>query len=186
MCHFITATVPHNADLKQVRAVIATHKHGFQQLANPHLQPQLPPDDQYLGLTRKMCDCGTVLGCLSQSEGKAVPEAREREKLRRKGWSPARIERWVAERERAGEKRARDRGQAQEQRMAEAQGWIDFLRALLSTKGVAHVGLLLHWYRSAPEDERFAIQWTEKIRVDEATAEGLMRIEEDVLYLFVP
>lgn len=178
MCHFITATVPGDADLKQVRAVIAAHKRGFQRLANSHLQPQLPPGDQYLGLTWRMCDCGTVLGCLaSQEEDSAKPGMRETEKLRRKGWSQARIERWTGERERSREKR----GQAQEQRLAEAQGWLDFLRALLSSGGVAHVGLLLHWYRTGPEEERFAIQRTETVRVDEVTPEALMRIEEDVL-----
>lgn len=182
MCHFITATVPGNADRKQVRAVIAAHRRGFQRLSNPHTQPQLPPGDQYLGLTRKMCGCGTVLGCLASQEGdSAEPRAREVEKLRKQGWSEARIERWRGGRDRTREKR----GQAPEQRLAEAQGWIDFLRALLSVEGTSHVGLLLHWYRTGPEEERFAIQRIETMPVGKLTPEWLMRIEEDVLVLFV-
>jgi hypothetical protein len=183
MCHFITATVPGDADLTQVRAIVAAHRLGFQKLTNLHIQPQLPPGDQYLGLTRKLCDCGTVLGCLHQKAENTAERAPDR--FRRKGWSEARIGRWITECGKGQEKRARDRGQTREERTAEAQGWIDFLQALLSLDETAHVGLLLHWYRSGPADERFTVARTDKVRVGELTPEWLMQIEEDVLYLYV-
>jgi hypothetical protein len=185
MCYYITATVPEDADLERLRPVIDTWKRGFARVTNPHVQPQLPPGDQYFCLTRGMCDCGTVLGSLSAGEGDpAAADARELEKLRRKGWSESKIARWFSERQQTQEKRARERAEARGQRNHHAVDWIDFLRALLATGITPRVGILLHWYRASPENEGCVIRQKQRVKMDEVTPDLVMQLEEDVLYEF--
>jgi hypothetical protein len=188
MCHYITACVPANTDLKALRAVVGAHKHGFQPVANDWVAAQLPAGDHYLCLTRKICDCGTVLGCARDgNEAKAnASERAERAATPPRGWSEARIARWRAEKERAAEKQRHERAASLTDRTAEAEAWIDFLRAVLEPRIAARFGLLLHTYRSNPDSERIQLRRLEDLSLSRVTPELLMKIEEDVLYQFLP
>jgi hypothetical protein len=187
MCHFITATLPPHADLKMVRTLIGAHKQGFTTVANEWVQRQLLPGEIYLCLTRRMCDCGTALGCVGRAEEPhATPDPAELERLRREGWSEARIARRLAEQERTAAKREREVAQRRIARVSEAEEWRALLAAILERQAADRFGLLLHWYRSAPETERIELQRREKVPLARLTPELLMEIEEDVLYEFAP
>jgi hypothetical protein len=183
MCHYITATLPRDADLKRLRPIIRQHKLAFTPMDNPYVQAQLPAGTYYLLATRGYCDCGTVLGC-GVRPAPAGPRESEA-KLRNKGWSEAKLERWRAEKAASAERREREAEEAARQRLSEAEEWLRFIRDMLR-EGAGSVGLLLHWYSGRPETERIRIAAQVRVAADELTPELLLRVDEDVLYVFRP
>src|SRR2546423_1121795 len=96
MCHYITATLPHNINPDSVAPTFDSHKLGFELISNPHVSKQLESGDWYILTTRGQCDCGTSLGSLSRPEAnKVISYDRELKKFRKQGWSEAKIERWL-------------------------------------------------------------------------------------------
>jgi hypothetical protein len=55
----------------------------------------------------------------------------------------------------------------------------------MATGLTSRVGLLLHWYRSSPENERFIIRQRQAVKMGEISPDLLMTLEEDVLYEFL-
>jgi hypothetical protein len=187
MCHYITATLPHSVDLTLVAPIFESHKLGFQLISNPHVAQQIDPQDRYILTTRKYCDCGTALGSLShQRSAKVQSYDRVLKKFRKQGWSEAKINRWVEQKEQTKERHLREEAALSEGDTPELELWLGFLNDLFDSKHVQKFGLLLHWYHTSLEGERIRIQRREKLRRSDLTAERLRRIEEDVLYEIVP
>jgi hypothetical protein len=181
MCHFITACLPDTVSVRQLRAVLKAHRQTLRPLDNPWVEEQLPAGSQYLTCTVKYCDCGTCLGWSARQE-EAGPEADETSRLRRKGWSEARIGRWREERRLARERAEQARGEAAPREQADA--WAAYVRDLLDQPGAAWFGLLLHWYRDSPETERVRLRDAVAVPRHRLTPETLLGMQEDVLYLF--
>ena len=82
------------------------------------------------------------------STGKRTKEAM---KLAKKGWSQAKIDRWLSD-------RARTDDRAGERRHANTPDsltlWSRIIADLLATPGVKHAGLLLHFYSGDVDSER--------------------------------
>jgi len=187
MCHFITASLPYEADLKSIAPVFAAHKVGFELISNSHLTSQLDPKAWYILTSGKQCDCGTALGSLSRGGAdKPVTFERNLKKFRQQGWSETKIERWLEQKEQHRERLEREDEALARSGDAELDRWVELLNSLLQTKRAAKFSLLLHWYQGRIESERIRIQRREKVRLSEVTSERLMRVEEDVLYEFVP
>ena len=115
-----------------------------------------------------MCDCGTALGRLASAE--MAERQRKLRRLEKKGWSKAKIERWVADRN-----KSIDRG--------EIDSWFGLLTAVLSSGAAESIGLMLHFYSSSVHDETFAFA-REDVPISGVDAEFLLGIEEDRLYVF--
>ena len=180
MCHFITATLPAGADVDAAREVARRYRRGWEELENPHVARQLAEGERYFMTVRKGCDCGTELGSAGAGPPAAPDLAAEVAKLRKKGWSETKIERWLAEKGKTAGRRARlDAERAKPG--ADAQSWADLLHELASLPGASGVGVLLHWYSGHVESERIRFR-VEEVGADELSAERLVRIEEDVLY----
>jgi hypothetical protein len=179
VCHYLTAALPEGADLPALRPILKTHGQPLIPLNNPWVEAQLPEGMAYYSAAGKYCDCGTAVGWLARQD--PVEPASHSARLRWRGWSEARVERWLQEKARAQEKRERERqgGTPHE----EAERWAAFIRALLVEGGLACFGLLLHWYSGAPETERLRLRDT---RVSPPGADAILWIEEDVLTLFKP
>src|SRR5262249_8003102 len=148
------------------------------------VQRSLEPDEHYLQLSSGNCDCGTVLGSLRRLSDRSSRVSEQAAKLRRRGWSESRIERTLAARADA----ARQRVQARHARFGDAHldadQWLSLLRELIAASGAAYVGLLLHWYAGSVEAEPIAIRRREAVALDAVTADFLLWVEEDVLYVF--
>ena len=181
MCHYITAALPAGVDLKSLKPILKAHRQVLRPAENRFVQEQLPAGAQYLSCTSKHCDCGTALGWLHLQDERTAPPGDEA-KLRRKGWSEARIQRWSAERARAEEKveRAVAAGTPHE----EAERWAAFLRAVLKWGEAEWFGLLLHWYRGDAETERIHFADTVQVASAEVDADSILRLREDVFYRF--
>jgi hypothetical protein len=185
MCHYITAILPSTADPRLLAPIFEAHKMGFQQVSNHHLDSQLGSGQMYVLTTSGHCDCGTVLGCLNRPNG-SVSKSPEHEirKLRNKGWSEAKIQRWIEEKERTNEKHLREDADRARAERPQANNWIGFITDLLKSGSIQRVGLLLHWYRGQVEDAGIKISAREKVRLEALTPKLLMGIKEDVLYEF--
>jgi hypothetical protein len=187
MCLYITATLPRDAKLDCVAPIFETYKLSFGTIPNPYVLKQLPPGEVYLSTTTSHCDCGSALGSLGRRE-RDEPESYEHElkKLKRKGWSEAKIGRWVGQKGQTREKHAREDEARARSNTPVAQYWVDFISAVLNSKCTGKVGILLHFYHMGVEGERIKIVRNERVKREELTPRLLMEMEYDVLYEFVP
>lgn len=180
MCHYVTATIPNSADSDAIAAVFEAHGLGFSLVENRHVQPQLHKGDRYVLTTRGSCDCGTPIGS-RRTVGRDEPHARELAKLRKRGWSEAKIRRWLEQKRETRERSERQADAAARSRTPEAAEWVALLADVLGH--AARVGLLLHWYRGGIDSERITLEREVVPRV-ELTAERLLSMREDVIYEF--
>ena len=186
MCHFITASLPHETDLNAIGPIFAAHNVGFELISNPHITRQLDPQAWYILTSGKYCDCGTALGSLNRPGANThLSYERDLKKFRKQGWSEAKIQRWLEQKEQTRERHDREDKALAKGGDPELESWVGLFNSLLKSKLARKVSLLLHWYSGSIEGERIRIQRREKVRLSEVTSERLMRIEEDVLYEFV-
>lgn len=175
MCHFITAVLPGSANHAALAEIAARHGRALKPQRNPSVEEHLKSGEHYFLTTQGHCDCGTALGALGRAESKLERRKsaadNEESKLRRKGWSEAKIKRW---------KEQKSEHLAKPKSTPEATDWEDFLKELLSSRQTPFVGLLLHWY-SGPIEGRIELQGREAANL---SAEILGRMQEDVLYEF--
>jgi hypothetical protein len=187
MCYYITATLPHAVDLKAAGAIFESHHVGFELISNPHTAEQIDPQSWYVLTSGEYCDCGTALGSLvRQITTEDSSYDRELKKFRKQGWSEAKIKRWLEQKEQTKERHQREDEALAKGDVHDVDGWIKLLNDLLGIKATQKLGLLLHWYHTSVEGERIKIQRKETVKLSDVNAERLMRIEEDVLYEFVP
>ena len=189
MCTFITATIPLKSDLASFCDAAGRHGLRFSPITNPFVQSQLPPGLVYLEKKAAgHCDCDTVLGSLAASDRKHDDGGSSSEVAKRKrmGWSERKIERWLAEKYQANDKRMRRKQQLAELRQQGAGEWLAFLRDALGNRKLAALGLLLHFYRASPTTERVQLKRIARVLVREVEAASLLRLEEDVLHVFQP
>lgn len=186
MCHYLTVTLPHSVAPDSLAPIFASHKLSFELISNPHVSQQIETGDWYILTTRKHCDCGTAIGSLNRSENdKPVSHERDLKKFRRQGWSEAKIERWLEQKEQTKARHQREDEARAQVSTPELDQWINFVTDLLKSGKAPRLGLLLHLYRGGIESERVKILHRENVKLAELNPERLMRIKEDVLYEFV-
>ncbi len=184
MCHFLTGCVSKRADLAELNAFLGeaglSRRFRFIELKNPHVIPQLPPFALYCSMRHSHCDCGTAIGGAVRGGASSPPGKAKLKKLRAKGWSETRIERWKREREAAvGRKHQSSFANQGEERDL----WWSFITAVLESNLTRHLGLLKHWYSSDVFKEDFPFS-THQLTIQNREADYLADLSEDVLYVF--
>lgn len=182
MCRFITAVVPTDTDLQASKPLLDKYGMSFKEIRNSFIEAQLD-GDRYVRATRSVCDCDSALGSASdQQEGSQTERthAAEIEKLRKKGWSQHKIERWLAEKSGSSD---RHQQQDRSKHDAELTQWREFISALLSDGITKRLGLLLHMYNGRLEDEQLRIKRIERLSLSEQFDNALLVMDEDVLYM---
>lgn len=177
MCYFVTAVLPAKMVSQSVKTIFHEQSFGFQVVSNASLQEILSAGDQQILTTPGTCDCGTVLG--SASTGNTSPSARidrDLQKLRSRGWSDAKIQRWQSQREEA---------QHNHHRPSEAERWVQLIHNVLEQSQAKRMGLLLHSYSASVELENVSISDSRKVQLSEVTVDFLTHLQEDVVYTFV-
>jgi hypothetical protein len=178
--------MPIKDDAESVAAMFKSHGFGFELISNPHVAQQIGPQDWYILTSGKYCDCGTALGSLvNRVPVKNIDYERQVNKLRKQGWSEAKIKRWLEQKEQTKERHLREDEALAKGGDPELDRWIMLFDELINVRQIPTMGLLLHWYHGSVETERIKIQRRERLRLSEVTAERLMKIEEDVLYEIV-
>ncbi len=187
MCHFITAVLPADADLPRLRTIAREHALNLEEIHNAHVRGQLRDDERYYLTTAGICDCGTVLGSAVTSEQRSHakgPTERDVSALRHRGWGESKIERWRSQHSGNTTRDTRVQQQHSRGRALEADDWKRFLEEVLASNRAVYIGILLHWYRRSVDAERIQIQQRRSVAQPEITAELLMRLPEDELYVF--
>jgi len=104
----------------------------------------------------------------------------KQKQYRKKGWDEEKIERAIAELQ---AKHDRHNESFNERQIVAAQRWIDFIHDLLALELIRHVGLLVHFYNHPIDSERFDVR-QESISTTSLSPEGMMNLQEDVIYMF--
>lgn len=182
MCQFITVAMPPETDVATLRPVWARYGRTFAPVTNREVQAMLPPNAYYGTVAaRGQCDCGTAIGAGAPRVRRFDDEVqlqRKAAQLRQKGWSAAKVERWLTGR--------RGALRASGSLLGGDDGWPELLRELFATGGCPRFGVLLHWYSVALQDEELLVQDAVEVRIDEVTPAFIAAMREDVLYWFVP
>lgn len=186
MCHFITCLVAPGVSLLELQPLCSKYGMLFKPIDNPFVCAQLPPG-QYVRATRSVCDCGTPLGSLVAKDNQKILAEGESAhavavaKLKKKGWSQAKIERWQAEKEAASERSSLQRANSSG---ADLNSWCQFIKGFLVASEGKALGILLHWYSGSLDDEKIHIKSIEHLPLTEELEKNLLSIGEDELYLF--
>jgi hypothetical protein len=178
MCHFITAVLPGSANFYLVGDVAARFDRAWRPLASNPVLGQLRDGETYYLTTPGHCDCETVLGQATRAVT-AAGRVQKLARLRKKGWSETKIDRWLADKEHA-DKRRHQRVTAG---TLDADRWLALLREILSSGATETIGLLMHWYSGPISDADFIFA-RERVPLLEVTPDFLLNIEEDRLYEF--
>ncbi len=101
--------------------------------------------------------------------------------MKKKGWSQAKIDRWLGEKEIASERTSLQRANSSG---ADLNSWCQFILAYLTASEGGALGILPHWYHGSLDDEKISIQSIERIPSTEELEKNLLSMREDVLYLF--
>ncbi len=146
MCHFITLIAPTD-DVGSVRAVMERHGRAAEPIDNPSIRKVLREGERQYLTTRGHCDCGTVLaprslGAVEDKLGK--DEAR----MRRKGWSEAKIARAIEGRRKADTKPNGGGSDSLEL-------WNATLHDLRNELKLPYAGLFIRFYSGAIATEEF-------------------------------
>jgi hypothetical protein len=192
MCDYITAILPAQADRIGLSPIVKRYHLDFSPISNAYVAEQLRAGETYHRATRHRCDCGTCLGSLTwTSEPRGESHrwlVRKVRKLQSKGWSRAKIDRWLAQRD-ANTRRRKSELHAVEQRVTEesvfhVERWLAILREMIQSGKTPSVGLLVHWYSRSLESEKVEIKKRCVTRLSEADSELMLHMEHDVLYEF--
>jgi hypothetical protein len=186
MCHYITATMAPNGDESAVRRLAQASLLKWEPLDNLGVIKQLHRGERYFLTTRGMCDCGTELGFSIRTGGKLPPPdadlSREITKLKKKGWTGTKIDRWV---EQAKADAVRKHKEA-EARLSgphpEVNRWIQFVSGVLTGKHADWIGILVHWYGGNVTTEAMAAGNRRWLTLDNFTEDYLLNAEEDTLH----
>lgn len=167
MCQFLTAVLPAGADLDRAARSLAPAGMTCRPLDNPNVVG-LEPGEIWALATAGHCDCGTPVG---QGTGEQRSDVTENDlrKLRRKGWSDAKIDRWLAEKEKVRSKVERSTPRGQLEPIVEA------------LKSAAPLGLVLHTYRGRIDQERITIARRRVVHAPDLTTDDLHDLAEDTL-----
>src|SRR6266478_2501826 len=125
----------------------------FSKVAPGSVASLLQPAEWFGRMTSRYCDCGTALAVSGATE-RAAERRREGiehklDRLRRKGWSRNRIERWLAQVEADQDRHTKAKG---DKAANEAHEWREWLRHALEEVRVEHVGLLVDDYDGLLDD----------------------------------
>lgn len=187
MCFYITATLPKDVDLEQLKDMFNEYNMAFNPIKNNNIQFQLRTGELYFRATKDYCDCGTVLGSSNNLQKyQNLLNSQKVRTLKKKKWTDEEIDKWIKEKLQKKGTSTIGKKLTPMEIDEKIKRWLDFLRSLLDDKKVSRIGLLKHWYDKALQTEEITLTRTEKINIDKISPEFLLNLEEDVLYEFLP
>ena len=160
-----------------MRQLLERYNMSFEPVANDHVRSQLPPRTLYCRATRDFCDCGTLLGS-GRNDPSISENAREQrhiERLRKKGWSEAKISRWQSQKSLSAVNQDRSD-------QNETSRWTNFLLEVLTNQYANRIGLIIHDYSGSLKSEKFSVKRLDKISAHALTQDFFKQMEADVLY----
>ncbi len=180
MCRFITAVLSKDADIEATAAVFRTYGRECVAFVNSSLAAQIGHAENVYFTTRVHCDCNTLLGSsvtsLDAGDAREIDAAR----LRRKGWSEAKIARALDQRNDANARPPRS-----DPSQTSLSAWCALIRDTLSSSSrTQYVGLLLHAYHSGMSEEEIVLRERVTLHATELNEASLAAMREDTIYEF--
>ena len=187
MCFYITATLPKDVDLEELKDIFNEYNMAFDPIENDNIKSQLRTGELYFRATKDYCDCGTVLGSLNNlQEYQNLLKSQKVRTLKKKKWTDEEIDKWIKEKLQKEGSSTIGKKLTPMEIDEKIKRWLDFVRSLLDDKKASRIELLKHWYDKGLQTEEVTLTRTEKINIDKITPEFLLNLEEDVLYEFFP
>ena len=185
MCHYITGVISGKVTVQELNSVGQEFGLQFEDCPNEFVQKQLRSGESYIWKCCKYCECGTSLGTLNGKKIKRTKSINELEvnNLKQKGWSEAKVQRFLNDKNKKAEKNNKDLKQRKLSAENEIQEWLDFCKKIFETISINTFGILLHWYKGGTSNERITLNGRVLIDKSELTAKNLLEIEEDTLYV---
>lgn len=182
MCRFITAVIPAEVDFIRLIPIKREYRMSFDSISNEHVKKQIGPNS-YVRLTADECDCLSIVGLNSPKEQFEHKEGVSEEylhKLKKKGWSQSKIDRWLSEKERAIE-----RNEAETEKDCEIQlaRWMCFFENVLFDGKLKWIGLLSHCYSDSLDSEKVNILRVEHLVFCKDLEKLLPTLSDNVLYI---
>jgi len=185
LCYYITATLPDDVNLEELKAIFNEFDMEFSLINNYNVKSQLRRNELYLRATKSYCDCDTVLGSQNCSqEYENLIKSKKVKTLKKKKWSEEQIHNWIMNKI-MFKKHKKTLGKIPAEVDQEIDKWINFISTLLNTRKIKRIGILKHWYRGGLENEEFLIKNTERVNFKEINPDLLLNLEVDVLYEFL-
>jgi hypothetical protein len=189
MCYYITAILPEAAELNRLRPIARNHALALKPFKNASLQELLSRYEHAFSTASGGCQCGTVLGSERQMRERVDRPHGDVERkivrLRKTGWTEAKIERWREQHLAVDSRNQRVISEHTGQRSPEADAWVDFVKQAIFLGGAPSIGILLHWYRRMLETESIAIARRETVSLETLQPALFLNFEDDVLYTFI-
>lgn len=179
MCHFITAVLSPGADVEAAFQIAKAHGRRWDPIDNASINTALRAGESYY-YTSHGCDCGCGFGVLARSSSHPPDYESKLEDFRKKGWSSAKIERWLNEKRKSEAWRTDFLASPPDDVIL----WHKFVHEVIDAGAARYVGLLVHWYSGGLETETIPIQTRRWTTIADLNCEHLLRAEEDVLHLF--
>jgi len=177
MCHFITLIASSDDD-DAIRMVMQRHGRAANPMDNPSIRKVLHGDERQYATTPGHCDCGTVLASQPDSpQAFAEKLAAEASRLRRKGWSEAKIARLIKDRRKADARPRPNHGATDSLAL-----WNAILCDLKELK-LPHAGFLVRYYSGAVSSETFTASRRE-LSADCDWHQALASLAEDEVTIF--
>lgn len=176
VCHFITLIAPTD-DVDAVRQVMEKHGRAAHPIDNPSVRRLLDADERQYLTTPGHCDCGTALAPRHDTpESFEEKLARDAARMRRKGWSAAKIARALEDRRKAD---ARPNGGGSDS----LELWHAVLQELGEELKLPYAGLFVRFYSGAIATEAFDAS-RRRLPKNEEWQDALASIEHDEVTIF--
>ncbi len=176
MCHFITLIAP-TENAAAVRAIMERHGRAASPIDNPSVRKALRDGEHQFITTRGHCDCGTVLAPRHDTPAAFEKKlAKEIARMKRKGWSKAKIERAIEDQRKAD---ARPDGGGSDS----IELWSVVLRDLGEELGLPYIGLLVRFYSGEIATEAFTATRRD-VEKGMTPNEALASMEHDEVTIF--
>jgi hypothetical protein len=175
-----------NGDESAVRRLAKASLLKWEPLDNPSVSKQLRHGERYFLTTRGMCNCGTEIGMSIRTAETLPPRdpdlSREINKLKKKGWSASKIERWIEQAKADTTRKHNEAAVRLSGRHPEIERWIQFVSEVLTGNHADWIGILIHWYSGDVATEAISTDKRRWLSLTEFTEDYLLNAGEDTLH----
>lgn len=176
MCHFVTLIAPTD-DADAVRTIMDQHGRAADPADNPSIRKVLHEGERQYVTSRSQCDCGTVLAPRHEAPDTFERTlAKEEARMKRKGWSKAKITRAMEDRRKADARPSGGGGDSLEL-------WNAVLGDLRDELKLPYAGLFVRFYSGAMATEVFEASRRE-VPAGTPWQDALASLEHDEVTIF--
>ena len=178
MCTFISAVLPADADIDAIAMRLRAHGRSCGVYLHPTLK--LAPGERICSTTVGHCDCGTPLASV-RDDSAADRLTQWRERMRRKGWTAAKIARAEAQRADAADRPVPVKGGEVVTSLAE---WRAMIEAVLLSRDTTWFGLFVESNGRGGVEESSQAPIRRQVRLASLDETMLAAMQQDVIYEF--